>query len=1042
MKKSINLFKILSFLLCMYFSVQAYSQEKVVTGTVTTKNGETLPGVNIIIKGTSQGIITDINGKYSLKITSSDAILQFSSISYVTQEIPVMEKTTIDVIMEEDVTNLDEIVVVGYGTQKKSLVTGSIAKVNGSDMVKESSLKVAQALQGKTAGVFISSNSGQPGETVSVRIRGTGSNKNNEPLYVVDGMPLDGYGIDFLNSSDIESVEVLKDGASAAIYGARAANGVVLITTKQGKKNDKFTVSYDAYYGIQNPWKEMEVLNAKEYMDIMNEASLNSYPTRAVPFTQERRDTIPWNTDWQKEMFYYNAPKVSHVLSFNGGTDKSTYSSSFSYNNQDGIVSKGYSNYERFSYRLNTTREFGILTLGSNINLTKIKSKGIGANDSYDGSALIQALNLPPVVPVKYDNGEWATPEDFGLGLQEISNPIALTSYRNQLTVTKKLVGSVYADFDFEKLHPILKGLHFKSNYSTEYAFVNYRSYTPIYSLDATHFKDVNSVNNSANEYTTWNIDNTLTYIKSLGDHNFTLLYGHTAYKKYHTSIAGEKTGLIFNDFEHAYFDNSPGATGIVSLDGTYDNHTLLSYFGRIDYDYKNKYMLTGILRKDGSSRFGSQNKFGYFPSISLGWVVSKEDFFPKNNIINFMKVRTSWGQNGNEISDDFRYTSIISTNQRYYFGVDQTEYSGMQPAFIPTPSLKWETSDQKNIAFDMGFLKNKITLTVDLYSKTTIDWILKPLSMAMVGNNVAEGNGGKVTNKGIELELGFKSKVSELNIDVKITGGYNKNEVLEIPTTDKALLGSGGGFGQSSITRAEVGEPLGFFWAYKTDGIFQTPEDVTNHVYTDSLGVSHVLQPNAQPGDIRFVDVYNDGTFDDKDRVKVGDPNPDFTGGLNTSLDWKGIDFNMFWYAALGQQNWMALRRYDQRNSNYSKELIDSRWTGEGTSNKYPRVLLNETNSVGGISGNWQTPSDIYIYDASYVRLKNITLGYTLPAKISNFVKISKFRIYISAENLITITKYPGFDPEIGGSIFNNGIDKGVYPQAKTYLAGVNVTF
>lgn len=1017
--------------------VVAPIQQARVTGTVTdASTGEVLPGVNILIKGTTSGVVSDLNGKFSIE-TQEGAVLVFQYVGYIKQEVEVGKQMNIDVALAPDVQSLDEVVVVGYGTQKKSLVTGAIAKVDGEEMVKTASLRVNQALQGKTAGVVITNNSGQPGEFVSVRVRGAGTIGDNEPLYIVDGLPTNGYGIDYLNGSDIESIEVLKDAASAAIYGARGANGVVLITTKQGKKGEKFTVNYDMYYGIQNPWNKIDMLNAQEYMDIMNEADTISTGKTKISFPQDRKDTLLFDTDWQEEMFYRDAPKQSHVVSFTGGTDKSTYSSSFSYFNQDGIVAKGNSNFERYTFRSNNTREFGMLTLGTNVNLALIKSKGIGANDSFDGSSLVQALNLPPIVPVKFASGKWGAPEDYKLGLQEISNPVALLSYRHNLSTTHKLVGNVYANFDFGHLFPVLKGLYFKSSYNQEFTLVNDRSYNPLYNIDTNHKNIADNVNENDRQYSTWNVDNTLTYSKILDKHSFTLLAGHTAYKSTYENIWAQKGSLIFSDFEHAYLANATDPLS-AQADGTFTEHTLLSYFGRLDYNYDEKYMMTATLRKDGSSRFGPSNKFGYFPSVSVGWVISKENFFPQSDLISFLKIRGSWGRNGNESIGDFTYSAIMSNSQIYYFGLDQTQVNGNQPSKIPNPNVKWETSQQSNIAFDLGLLKNRITLTVDLYDKKTKDWLVDAPAPLLSGNLPPTINGGEIQNKGIESELGFKTKAGDFNFDIKLTGAFNVNKVLEIKNSEKIISGGGGGFGHGTIQLARVGEPIGYFWAYKTGGIFQTKEDVQNHFTIDSLGNKHVLQSGAKPGDVIFEDINKDGTLDDKDKVNVGNPNPDFTGGLNFSVEWKGLDLNMFWYTALGQQTWMVLRRYDQVTANYSKELVDGRWTGPGTSNRYPRVSKADAN----FNGNWKTPSDLFVYDSDYARLRNLTLGYTLPSKITNIIRIAKIRVYVQGENLITLTKYPGFDPEIGGDPLHQGVDRGVYPQAKTYIAGLNVTF
>jgi TonB-dependent starch-binding outer membrane protein SusC len=613
-----------------------------------------------------------------------------------------------------------------------------------------------------------------------------------------------------------------------------------------------------------------------------------------------------------------------------------------------------------------------------------------------------------------------------------------LLSYRNSETLTRKAVANVYADFDFGELFDFLSGLKFKSSFNYEYSNVHYRSYTPVYNLDPTHKSTVNSVTTTDDHYFRWNIDNTLTYVKSVGEHNITLLAGHSAFRDNHESLSGSKSNVIFDDFEHAYLNNATDPLSALTS-GTYEDHTLLSYFGRIDYNFASKYMLTATIRRDGSSRFGSANKYGYFPSVSVGWVLSRENFFPQSDAVNFMKIRASWGQNGNENIGNFGYISTMSSSLIYYFGLNQDQINGIQPSKIANPSLKWETSEQSNVALDFGFFKNKLTATIDLYSKTTKDWLITAPVPLLVGNSAPTINGGELNNKGIELELSYKVKAGDVSLDMKLTGAYNTSKVIDIPNTEKVLSGGSGGFGQGNIVRFEVGEPAAFFWGYKTAGIFQNKEQIDNHVSTDSRGNIQKLQPSAKPGDVIFVDTNQDGALTDADRVNLGNANPDFTGGFNFSIDWKGFDMNMFWYAAIGQETWMVLRRYDQPYTNYTHEIYDGRWTGEGTSNRYPRIAKSDAN----FNGNWKTPSDLMIYDSSYGRLRTLTVGYTIPKKLTQKAKIENIRLYVMGENLITLTKYPGYDPEIGStSIFGSGIDHGVYPQSRTITFGMNLTF
>jgi len=1000
-----------------------------IKGVVTSADdGQPVPGVSVFVKGTTIGAMTDMNGYYSLSNVPVNSTLVFSFVGMKAQEVVVTESTTIDIVMASDVELIDEVIVVGYGTQKKSLVTGAIAKVEGDDLRKAADMRVTQALQGKTAGVVITANSGQPGSQISVRIRGAGTNGDAEPLYIIDGLPMSGAGTDFLNAADIESIEVLKDAASAAIYGARGANGVVLITTKTGRTDTRLTVTYDGYYGLQNPWKKIPLLNSSEYIMLINEASINA--GLGPRFSQSQIESFTADTDWQDEMFYYNAPKQNHSLSFTGGSDRIEYSSSLNYFSQEGIVAKGKSSFEKIGYRLNAAGTFGFFKLGGNVNLAGITSKGIATNDRY-GLGLNQALNMPPVVPVMFSDGTWGTSEAYGFGLQEITNPVALASYNNSRTRTYKLIGNLYGEFDFSKISQALKGLVFRSSFGGEYAMVNTDTYTPEYYLDAMHFSTIDKAYKGIDIYSRWNFENILTYSKSFDVHNITLMAGTTAFKDMYENLWGSKNDLIFDDFGHSYLDNATDPES-ANTGGGYSEHTVASLFARLNYDLLDRYMVTATIRRDGSSRFGDENKYGYFPSASLGWVISREDFFGNlTNVINILKLRASWGQNGNESIGNFGYTSVIGNSNIYYFGDSKTQYNGTQPTRIANPSLKWETSEQTNFGIDLTTLGSTLSLTVDYYIKKTKDWLVTAPVPMLVGNSAPIINGGSVQNSGIEAEISYRKQIGKLFLNASLNGAFNRSEVLDIQNAEKRLQGGDGGFGQSGVIYAEIGTPMGVFYGIRTDGIFQTQAEIDS--YIGSGGGK--IQPNAKPGDIKFIDENGDGTISDGDRVRIGSPFPDFTGGLNLSAEMYGFDFNMFLYAALGQEIYSATRRYDMNYANYTGEWLN-RWTGEGTSNKYPRVTFTDSNLNG------KTVSDFYIQNGSFVRLRNITLGYTLPKNISDAISLSKLRIYLSAENLYTFTKYTGYDPEIGGGVFDNGIDRGIYPQPRTVMAGINVTF
>jgi TonB-linked SusC/RagA family outer membrane protein len=999
----------------LLFSLSVSAQNFILTGTVfDAKTAQPLPGVTIINNGS--GTVTDFDGKFSLEVNTGDE-LTFSFIGFITKTVTVGNQSKIEVNLEEDVVSLEEIVVTGYGVQKKKVVTGAISQIQSETLERTADLRVEQALQGRAAGVMVMNNSGQPGDQLSVVIRGAGSNGDVQPLYIVDGLPLSGAGLDFLNPADIESIEILKDATSAAIYGTRAANGVVLITTKGGKKDQRTVVSYDGYYGVQNPWRKLDVLNADQYMSVMNEASIND--GRSPMFPKAVRDTINTDTDWQDEMFNYNAPKMNHTISINGGSEFGSFASSLNYFAQEGLVGPGKSEFDRVTFRIKGARTFKKLTLGGNVNLVRIQSKGISTNSGY-GAGLNQAINLQPIVAVTNPNGTWGTPGDYGLAMQEIVNPVALLHYTNSETNTYKGLGGLDAELE------IIDGLKIKTAYSTEIAMVDNRSFTPLYYINPTNKTDFNSAGKSINEYFRWNWDNTITYQKGFGDHNITLLAGFNRFREWSENVWGSKDSLIFDSLDKAYLDNSVQVLG--ETGGGFYESTLQSYFGRIYYNFREKYMLEAVVRVDGSSRFGRENRYGTFPGVALGWAFTEESFFPNLGFFDFGKLRASWGQNGNQNIGNFQYTSIISTGHSYFFGTGQRLYDGIQPAFIANPSIKWEASEQLNFGLDLRFLSGKINFTAEYYDKRNKDWLVSGNGFyprAGVGNNVGVINAGDIRNSGFEFELGYQDSFwNQLNTNIMFTASTNKNELLAIAEGLSVLNGAGGAHGQGTIQRATIGEPLGYFWGYQTDGLFTSAAQLGRSPH----------QPNAELGDLRFIDTNGDGILDDEDKVKLGNPYPKVMMGLNLSFDWKGLDLGMFWYSALGHQIYNASRRSDLIVSNYTTDVLDS-WSENNPDGTMPRLTMTDANRT------WRNPSDFYLEDADFLRLKNIQLGYTLPENIAEMMRISRLRIYFLSENLLTFTKYSGMEAEIGGGPLNIGIDYGIYPQPKTFIFGVNLS-
>lgn len=1008
----------LSLILIAWVGILA-AQEITVTGTVTSEGeGIPLPGVTITIKeNPTVGTSSDTNGKFSIKVGASQTLV-FSFIGMETKEIPVNNQTSIAVTLKESSQVLEELIVVGYGVQKKSLLTSSVAKVSSDEIKKSNPLRIEQALQGKTAGVQVISNSGQPGDGLTVRVRGVGTNGSADPIYIVDGMPVG--GIDYLNPTDIESVQVLKDASATAIYGARGANGVVLITTKSGVKG-KMAVNYDYSFGYQNPWRKVSLLNSKEYAIIMNESYAND--NSAIPFTDIDALTasVGNGTDWLNEIFYKNAPVQSHQFSIGGGNDNSTFMSSFSYTTQDGIVAKGKSNYERYTYRINSNHIYGKLHFGNNFAYSNKKTHGIDPNAEF-GGPLSKAVNMDPVTRVKEDDGSWGV---SNYAAQEVVNPVAYLSILYGDYTENKLVGNVWGEFE------IIKGLKAKSNFSIDYANGSNRSFIPVYDLGGNVKTSVSEANGTVNRWFTWQNENTLSYTNKIDLHSFTALVGMTANKYHHEFIGGRKTDLLFNDFDHAWINNGTDEENYKSWGGA-DEHALLSYFARVNYDFNEKYVLEAVFRADGSSNFGSNNRFGYFPAFSAGWIISKESFMENFTPLSFLKLRLGWGRNGNEAIGAFKYTSVIGAGSKYTFGTGETITVGANPSGVSNPDLKWETSEQTNIGIDSRFLNDRITFTMDLYNKTTKDLLVVAPIPGYVGNAAPTVNGGSVRNKGIEVEFGYKTNFSGVAMNIDLSGAYNKNEVTDISNSEGKIYGAGLAVGMSNICMMEVGYPIAYFWGYKTMGVFQNETQITDYKSTDGT----VIQPNAKPGDLIWYDKNDDGKIDDNDRMQIGNPYPDFTAGLNLSVMYKGFDFNMFWYGAFGQEIFNGTRRYDLPMSNWNSSVLE-RWTGEGTSNTHPRVTVADPNK------NYINVSDFYIEDGSYLRLKNLTIGYTVPANLSQKAKIAKLRLFASASNLLTFTKYSGFDPEIGAkSALDMGIDRNIYPQSRTFMFGVNLSF
>ncbi len=1036
-----NYLLIIFLLLSSFGFAQSYD----ISGVVKEMgSGVPIPGANIQIKNTKKGSATDFDGKFTLKGVPSGSIVVFSYIGFENFEYKVTSNDSkISISLKEESKVLQEVVVVGYGTQKKSVNTGAISSVKAKDLEKIPNGRIEQTLQGRVSGVIVSAQSGQPGAASTVRVRGLttfDTYGGNNPLWVVDGVIVDSGGIGYVNQSDIESIEVLKDAASLAIYGARAASGVIIVTTKKGKEG-KFNVSYTGYTGISSPEKTLDLLNATQYGVLMNEKAGAAGQT--IPYPD--LSALGVGTDWQKEIFSYDALKTNHEFSLSGGNDVSTFFASFGIQDQEGIVSKEISNFGKKNIRLNSTHKLSkYITIGQTFGYTHQKGVGLGNTNSEYGGPLSSAINLDPLTPIvvldpiaanniiytshpvfRDENGN-----PYGISSvvgQEMTNPVAYVNTRlGNYNWSDDFIGNAFLE-----ITPI-KDFKFKSTVGLKRAFWGDESFTPFYFLSNNVNTSQNSLNRGTNETFAWNLENTVSYSKSIGEHNFTLLLGQGYYVDNNSrGTFVSYQNLPVNNHDDASFNFPIPLDKITGGAYTSQEHRVTSLFSRLNYNYKEKYLLTGIIRRDGSSRFGSNNKYGIFPSFSAGWVLSKEGFWKENNVVNTLKIRGGYGVTGNDAIQDNGFLALIGGGRNYTFGTNGlTISSGNSPDAPANQDLKWEETSQLNIGFDAR-LFNDITLTMEYYDKKTTGILQRVDLPGYVGSTGSPlGNVADMGNKGVEVELGYRKKFGEFNLSANGNVSYLKNEVTYLGQGKTFITQGTAGFqSMGEVTRTEVGESYNSFYGFKTAGIFQTIAEV--NAYTNAAG--GLIQPNARPGDFRWTDTDGDGSITNADKQYLGSPLPKYTFGLTINMDYKGFDFMAFAQGATGNKIFQGLRRLDIPTANYQTEAL-GRWTGPGTSNDYPRLTNDDTN------GNFGLMSDFYLEDGDYLRLKVVSFGYSLPNDMVTKSKLSKVRFFVTGENLLTLTKYTGYDPEIGGNVF--GIDKGYYPQAKSYLFGVNVQF
>ena len=1049
-------------LLCMIpFGMSAQT----VKGTVNDETGEPIIGATVKVHGSNEGTVTDFNGNFSVK-ASSNATLTISYVGFVTQHVKVSGKSNITITLVEDNTTLNDVVVIGYGVQKKKLVTGATVQVKGDDIAKLSTTDAFTALQGQTPGVMIMQNSGQAGEGYKVNIRGIGTTGDSNPLYVIDGVA--GGSLNDLNPSDIESVDVLKDAASAAIYGARAANGVILITTKQGKAG-KLQINYDGYLGWQYLAKAPDVLNAQEYVYSRKLREFNggtAEPDWEAKLPAEIYEKLQngWTgTDWLDASYHKGAMTQNHSISMVGGNDVSKFNLGFAYTKQDGILGgETQSKFERYNVRLNSShvilrsknKDFDVITLGENLNINRRIRTGISQSSMYWNN-VHDLLTASPLLPVYGKDGDYYTNPDMSaegwtLGGAAV-NPIALAATTSQ-GLNESNNWNVNAT-GYLEIQPI-KGLVFKSQFGYRFGFSSYRAMTRVHAI-GTNVADQDNASQSMNLWSRISWENTLTYTLGLDKHNINIVAGQSMEKNtYGENLNASGNNLLFGDsWDHAYVSNAQiKKLADVTVGGTPSgDNSLASWFGRVSYNYDEKYMLQATLRADGSSNFARGHRWGVFPSASAGWVVTNESFMESTKSwLDFFKIRVSWGQNGNCNIPNFQYLTQVgfSTANSYFFGVGNHEEATTGGSFnvLGNPDLTWETSEQLDLGIDARFLNGRLGFAFDWYKKTTKDWLVRAPILGVYGIGAPYINGGDVENKGVEIALSWNDQLSNgLRYGVSANLTYNKNEVTKLANSEGILHGPGAVWHQleGEVYRAQVGEPIGFFYGYKTAGVFQNGEQIAafSEKCQDKV---HGGNDKLRPGDLIFVDVNGDGSIDDNDRTNIGDPHPDVTLGVNANVSYKGFDFSITGNGAFGQQILRTWANQDFVELNPSKKIIYGSWKGEGTSDKLPIF-------DGFDTPNWKNMSSAMLEDGDYFRISNITFGYDFKT-IWKTCPLQQLRLYFAVNNLYTFTKYTGMDPEVGGaggSQLNGqdvswaaGIDTGVYPAPRTYLVGVNIKF
>ncbi|WP_224996256.1 TonB-dependent receptor [Cesiribacter sp. SM1] len=1005
-------------------------QAQVIRGVITDEKGVPLPGATVVVVGTSVGTVSDANGEFMLSVPDGSTSLSVSFIGYQKVEVNIENQTNLNISLSPDLEQLDELVVVGYGAQSRKEITGAVSSVNPGEISSLPTASVEKMLDGRVPGVQVLSDN-SPGGGVTLRVRGFGTINNNDPLYVIDGVPVTS-GLNVINPADIETLQVLKDAASASIYGSRAANGVVVITTKKGN-SDRTVFNVNAYAGVQQAFNLPRMLNAQQYGDMLWQAARNDggipgndiYGTdpagAVIPAWLNDEQTIPGSdVDWVKEIFRPAAVQ-SYDIAISKGDEKASHALSLGYFNEEGTIK--YTGFERFSARFNSSYKIrDIITVGENFTASLTRTVDVGTNSSL-GSIVYNAFQFPSIVPVRDINGNYA-----GNPLNDIANPLG-TLDRAKDNVKKRLsaLGNIYAGVE-------LGDLEFKTNLGLDYQNYSYRGFSPVYD-EILSQNNVNSLstNNSFNYQLTWS--NTLNYQRKFGRHNLDALLGQEAIQYYYEGFSASRQNFLYEDLNFRYL--TYGADNQLNT-GSASQWSLLSYFGRINYNFDQKYLLGLTLRRDGTSRL-SENKWGTFPAVSAGWRISDEAFFNTGSFLSSLMLRASWGQTGNQQVPSYSTVDSYYNNARYSdyaIGGGQGSVSqGLIQTRVPNTDLAWEVTQQSNVGIDLGLFDHMLAFTADFYHKVTDDVLVySPIPPTYGGTNDGTWiNGGQMKNTGLEVALNYIGKAGELDYTLGLNAATYRNRLTElngisylgIPTSSLHSVN----FGQE-ITRSTVDQPIGSFFGYQADGIFKNAEEVA----------AYGMQPNAQPGDLKFRDVNGDGVLNGDDRTFIGSPHPDLTMGLNVDLHYKGFDLSMFFNGSLGNDIYNLTKYktefFNQASYNKSAAVLGA-WTPENPDATIPRVTLDDPN-------NNIRPSSYYLEDGSYFKLNNMQLGYNIPEGSIGGMNI---RVYLQASNLFTITNYSGMTPEIGLQNYSSsnrnldiGVDRGIYPPARTFVLGANV--